>query len=263
METMRASLDKEPLRPIDAERTARTLSIHDRNLAKLRRQRCRLAPQDTDHDDDLPADLDDFRHGLARRIERLSQAGLLEAMLSETADLRRWIRFDSDFAALAHRHQEPPAAANNGGPWTTWLMLGGRGAGKTRAGAEWVRAQALGLSPYADAPARHIALVGETWRDVREVMIEGPSGLLRLGPRRERPQWLPSRQRLEWPNGAVALAFSAEDPEQLRGPQFDAAWCDELAKWPYPDAAFDMLQFGLRLGHGRASSSPPRRGRLR
>ena len=127
-------------------------------------------------------------------------------------------------------------------------MLGGRGAGKTRAGAEWVRALALGLSPYADAPARHIALVGETEHDVREVMIEGPSGLLRLSPRRERPLWMPSRRRLEWPNGAVALAFSAEDPEQLRGPQFDAAWCDELAKWRYPDAAFDMLQFGLRLG---------------
>ena len=169
-------------------------------------------------------------------------------MLSETADLRRWLTFDSDFAALAHRHQEPPAAANNGGPWTTWLMLGGRGAGKTRAGAEWLHAQALGLSPFADAPARHLALIGETWRDVREVMIEGPSGLLHLGPHRERPLWLQSRRRLEWPNGAVALAFTAEDPEQLRGPQFDAAWCDELAKWPYPDAAFDMLQFGLRLG---------------
>jgi phage terminase large subunit-like protein len=162
--------------------------------------------------------------------------------------LAPWLRFDGDFIALAHRHQEPPAAANNGGPWTTWLMLGGRGAGKTRAGAEWVRAQAHGLSPYADAPARHIALIGETWRDVCEVMIEGPSGLLRLSPRRERPQWMPSRRRLEWSNGAVALAFSAEDPEQLRGPQFDAAWCNELAKWPYPDATFDMLQFGLRLG---------------
>src|SRR6185437_4636080 len=181
-------------------------------------------------------------------LKRSWRAGRTRTMLSKPADLRAWLRFDRDFIALAHCHQEPPAAANNGGPWTTWLMLGGRGAGKTRAGAEWLRAQALGLAPYADAPARHLALIGETWRDVREVMIEGPSGLMRLGARRERPLWLPSRQRLEWPNGAVALAFSAEDPEQLRGPQFDAAWCDELAKWPYPDAAFDMLQFGLRLG---------------
>jgi phage terminase large subunit-like protein len=93
-----------------------------------------------------------------------------------------------------------------------------------------------------------IALVGETEHDVREVMIEGPSGLLRACPRAERPVWIPSRRRLEWPNGAVGLAFSAEDPEQLRGPQFDAAWCDELAKWRHVDATFDMLQFGLRLG---------------
>ncbi len=97
-------------------------------------------------------------------------------------------------------------------------------------------------------PHGAIALVGETAHDVREVMIEGPSGILRNSPRSERPQWTGMRKRLQWPNGAVAYAFSAEDPEQLRGPQFDAAWCDELAKWPYPDAAFDMLQFGLRLG---------------
>src|SRR6476660_8632690 len=94
----------------------------------------------------------------------------------------------------------------------------------------------------------HIALVGETEHDVREVMIEGPSGLLRAAPYGERPLWIPSRRRLEWNNGAAALAFSAEDPEQLRGPQFDAAWCDELAKWRHVDATFDMLQFGLRLG---------------
>ena len=139
--------------------------------------------------------------------------------------------------------------ANGGGPWTTWLMLGGRGAGKTRLGAEWVRALAKGTGPYADQRALHIALVGETEHDVREVMIEGPAGILRVSPRSERPLWMATRRRLEWPNGAIGLAFSAEDPEQLRGPQFDAAWCDELAKWRYVDATFDMLQFGLRLGH--------------
>jgi phage terminase large subunit-like protein len=169
-------------------------------------------------------------------------------MLKELLSLRHWMRFDRDFIALAHRHQEPPLAANNGRAWTTWLMLGGRGAGKTRAGAEWVRALALGSPPYGEVRAGLIALVGETERDVREVMIEGPSGLLRVSPRRERPQWSPTRRRLEWANGAVALCFSAEDPEQLRGPQFDAAWCDELAKWKHADATFDMLQFGLRLG---------------
>jgi len=149
---------------------------------------------------------------------------------------------------LAHPHQDAPSAANNGGPWTTWLVLGGRGAGKTRLGAEWVRAAAHGTSPYADRRTRRIALVGESEHDVREVMIEGTSGLLRISPRAERPVWISTRRRLEWPNGAVAQAFSAEDPESLRGPQFEAAWCDELAKWRHAEATFDMLQFGLRLG---------------
>ena len=163
--------------------------------------------------------------------------------------LQRWMpRFDRDFITLAHRHQEPPALANGGGPWTTWLVLGGRGAGKTRLGAEWIRAVASGTAPYGARQCLNIALVGETEHDVREVMIEGPAGLLRVSPRNERPLWMPSRRRLVWPNGAVGLAFSAEDPEQLRGPQFDAAWCDELAKWRYVEATFDMLQFGLRLG---------------
>ena len=169
-------------------------------------------------------------------------------MLRTIPELRRWTTLDSDFATLAHLHQRPPLCANNGGPWTTWLVLGGRGAGKTRLGAEWVRAAALGTPPYAERRYRSIALVGESEHDVREVMIEGISGLLRISPRSERPVWIPSRRRLEWHNGAVAQAFSAEDPESLRGPQFDAAWCDELAKWRNAEAAFDMLQFGLRLG---------------
>lgn len=164
----------------------------------------------------------------------------------EMLPLPRLTRLRDDFITLAHAHQEPPAVGNSGALWTTWLMLGGRGAGKTRLGAEWVRAQALGAAPYAAQRALSIALVGETAHDAREVMIEGPSGA--HCPRSERPQWLSSRRRLEWPNGAVALVFSADDPEQLRGPQFDAAWCDELAKWRQPDAAFDNLQFGLRLG---------------
>lgn len=127
-------------------------------------------------------------------------------------------------------------------------MLGGRGAGKTRLGAEWLRAQVHACPPYGGAAAGRIALVGETLHDVREVMIEGPAGLLRTSPRGQRPLWWSSRRRLQWPNGAVAETFSAEDPESLRGPQFDAAWCDELAKWRNAEAAFDMLQFGLRLG---------------
>lgn len=142
----------------------------------------------------------------------------------------------------ARGDQLPPA-----GDWRTWLILGGRGAGKTRAGAEWVRGIALGHERFGE-PARQIALVGESIADVREVMIEGVSGLLAVHRRCERPHWEPSRRRLEWRNGAVAYAFSADDPESLRGPQFEAAWCDELCKWRRADAAYDMLQFGLRLG---------------
>lgn len=128
------------------------------------------------------------------------------------------------------------------GAWTTWLVLGGRGAGKTRAGAEWVRGE------VEAGRAGRIALVGETFADVREVMIDGPSGLRALGRAGSRPRYEASRKRLLWPNGATAHAFSASEPDALRGPQFDAGWADELAKWRYAEAAWDMLQFGLRLG---------------
>ena len=149
---------------------------------------------------------------------------------------------------FAHPHQHPPERAQGGGAWTTWLVLGGRGAGKTRLGAEWVRALATGGDPGFLASSGQIALVGETEHDAREVMVEGVSGLLAVHPRWERPVWTPSRRRLEWKNGAVAQTFSAEDPDSLRGPQFSAAWCDEIAKWRHAEATFDMLQFGLRLG---------------
>jgi phage terminase large subunit-like protein len=143
---------------------------------------------------------------------------------------------------FSHAHQTPPE-----GPWSTWLLLGGRGAGKTRSGAEWVRGLAQGSAPNAEMVSP-IALVGETEHDVREVMIEGVSGILAAHGRNERPTWIPSRRRLEWPSGVVAQTFSAEDPDSLRGPQFAAAWCDELAKWRHAEATFDMLQFGLRIG---------------
>jgi phage terminase large subunit-like protein len=177
----------------------------------------------------------------------LSQAGL--TLDHATAmNLPEAIRLARDFATLCHRHQDVPECGANGEPWTTWLLLGGRGAGKTRIGAEWVRGLALGRAPYAARPCGRIALVADSEHDVRAVMVEGESGILGISPRGERPAWLSSRRRLEWPNGAVAETFSAEDPESLRGPQFEAAWCDELAKWRYAEAAFDMLQFGLRLG---------------
>lgn len=144
--------------------------------------------------------------------------------------------------------QSPERVARDGGPWTTWLVLGGRGSGKTRTGAEWVKGLALGLPDFCQTPARRIALVGETFAAVRDVMVEGPSGILAVHAAGERPAWLPSLRRLVWPNGVLAHAFSAEDPDSLRGPQFEAAWCDELAKWRHPEQTWDMLQFGLRLG---------------
>ncbi|MEO1135005.1 MAG: terminase family protein, partial [Pseudomonadota bacterium] len=146
----------------------------------------------------------------------------------------------------AHAHQLHPQ-----GDWTTWLILGGRGAGKTRAGAEWVRALADDRS-NDNAPRRDrkraIALVAETYADAREVMIEGPSGIRAVSLDDERPDYEASRRRLVWPNGAVAYAFSAEDPDGIRGYQFDAAWSDELCKWRYAEETWSNLQLALRLG---------------
>ncbi len=135
------------------------------------------------------------------------------------------------------------------GAWKTWVIMGGRGAGKTRAGAEWVRAQVEGARPLDPGAARRVALVGETVDQVREVMIFGESGILACSPPDRRPDWEAGRKRLVWPNGAVAQVFSAHEPESLRGPQFDAAWVDELAKWKKAEETWDMLQFALRLGN--------------
>ncbi len=143
-----------------------------------------------------------------------------------------------DWPLWARPEQLPPQ-----GDWTTWLMLGGRGAGKTRAGAEWVRALV-----ETDQPVTPIALVGETMNQARAVMVEGESGLLNIGPDAARPKFDRSRNLLTWPNGATAELLSGSEPERFRGPQFAAAWCDEIAKWPRAEEAWDMLQFALRLG---------------
>ncbi|MEA3051143.1 MAG: hypothetical protein QOG72_46 [Sphingomonadales bacterium] len=127
-------------------------------------------------------------------------------------------------------------------PWRTWLVLAGRGFGKTRMGAEWVRRMAL-----ADPMAR-IALVGATMAQARAVMVEGASGILAACPDDERPVWEPSLGRLRWPGGARAFVYSAAEPESLRGAQHHFAWCDEIAKWPFGPAAWDNLMFGLRCG---------------
>ncbi|MCP3735035.1 terminase family protein [Sphingomonas sp. RP10(2022)] len=129
-----------------------------------------------------------------------------------------------------------------GEAWRVWLIRAGRGFGKTRAGAEWVTAIA---AAQKDA---QIALVGATEADVRRVMIEGPSGLRAVAKTGQTPRYTTSRGEVRWPNGAVARVYSADVPDQLRGPEHDAAWCDELAKWRRGDAAWDNLMMGLRRG---------------
>jgi len=125
------------------------------------------------------------------------------------------------------------------GDWVYWLPLAGRGWGKTRTGAETVRHWAR------DFPL--VNLIGATADDVRDVMVEGESGVLAICPRDERPRYVAHRRRMEWPNGAKSLLFSAEEPERLRGKQHMKLWADELAAWRYPDA-WDQAIFGLRLG---------------
>lgn len=148
-------------------------------------------------------------------------------------------RFSGGESPDAKKEAESPGARKR-----VWLLLGGRGSGKTRAGAEWVR----GIATAPSAAGVRIALVGKTLADVRNVMIEGASGLLTCHRPIERPLFEPSKRRITWPTGAVAEMFSADEREALRGPQFSHAWCDEIAKWREAQAAWDMLQFGLRLG---------------
>jgi predicted phage terminase large subunit-like protein len=127
------------------------------------------------------------------------------------------------------------------GDWATWLILAGRGFGKTRSGAEWTR-------ETWKAGAGRIALVAETAADARDVLVEGQSGILAISPKAERPLYEPSKRRLTWPNGAMATLYNGTEPDQLRGPEHHAAWVDEIAKYACPDDTWDNLQFGLRLG---------------
>ncbi|MCH6587818.1 MAG: DNA-packaging protein [Proteobacteria bacterium] len=173
-----------------------------------------------------------------------SERKTLIAELSE-ADARGLIY---DWRFWARPKQLAPPESGAGGDWTTWLVLAGRGFGKTRCGAEWVRAQVCGTTPLARGQARRVALVAETAADARDVMIEGESGLLAVHPPEFRPLYQPSKRRLVWPNGARATLYNAIEPDQLRGPQHDLAWADELAKWRHAEATWDQLQFGLRLG---------------
>ena len=130
---------------------------------------------------------------------------------------------------------EPP------GDWTYWLILAGRGFGKTRIGAEWVRGRAT------SDRFQYVNLIAATADDARDIMIEGESGILAICPEWERPEYRSSKRRLEWPNGCTSLIFTADEPERLRGKQHESLWADEVASWRYPES-WDQAMFGLRIG---------------
>ena len=178
-------------------------------------------------------------NAIARSLERLSPAERLAALERAHKVLSRLdlLRLEFCWPLHARPNQLPPE-----GDWSVWLLMAGRGFGKTRAGAEWVRAR------VESERSSRLALVGRTPSDARRYMIEGESGLLSVCPPWFRPVFEPSKGMLTWPNGATALIFSSYEPDQLRGPQFDAAWCDELASWRYPRETWDNLTFALRLG---------------
>jgi|WetSurMetagenome_2_1015567.scaffolds.fasta_scaffold66762_4 predicted phage terminase large subunit-like protein len=166
------------------------------------------------------------------------QQAILSTLGDIDAEALRW-----RWSFWARPSQLAPA-----GSWSTWLLLAGRGYGKTRCGAEWVRSMVCGDTPLSGGDHSRIALVAETAADARDVLVEGDSGLLACHPADTRPMYEPSKRRITWRNGAVATLFNATEPDQLRGPQFSLAWADELAKWRYAEDCWNMLQFGMRLG---------------
>jgi phage terminase large subunit-like protein len=171
------------------------------------------------------------------RLARLPKADRLEVLKSLSDDAARALLYDWR-GFWARPEQVAPTT-----DWHVWLLLAGRGFGKTRTGAEWIRER---VEDTAN-PARRIALVARTAPDCRDVIVEGESGILAISPSWNRPKYEPSKRRLTWPNGAMATLYSADEPDLLRGPEHDTAWADELASWRYT-AAWDNLQFGLRLG---------------
>ncbi len=178
---------------------------------------------------------------IVHRFCKLPKHPRLKMVLAISKKLRRKFRY---CWTLKARPDQLPPDQN----WLIWLLLGGRGSGKTRAGAEWIRER-------VKKGARRIALIAASYNEAREVMIEGESGLLNIGPPEERPVYYSSRRRLEWPSGAVGQIFSGEDPDGLRGPQFDTGWADEYCAWRYPLKTLANLRLGLRL---TSAAGPPR-----
>ena len=177
---------------------------------------------------------------------QLSGAEMLDALSSEQR--RKWFASLSDDEAEALLHDwafwaRPKQLEPTDRPWVNWLVMAGRGFGKTRVGSEQVRKW------VKDFPI--VNLIGPTASDVRDVMVQGigaGSAVMEVCRRDERPVYQKSNRRLVWPNGAISLLFSAEEPERLRGPQHMKVWSDELAAWKYPDEAWEQMEFGLRLG---------------
>lgn len=192
--------------------------------------------------------LSDDRSELQKAIDDLGQEAFLEFW--EEQDWQARLELAYDWYYVARKKQLPPE-----GDWLTWHLRAGRGYGKTRCGAEWVR-----LKIEYDGCMRG-ALVAPTAADARDVMVEGPSGILAVCPPWNRPLYEPSKRRLTWPNGAQCAVYSAEEPDRLRGPQHEFAWCDELAAWAQLEETWDMLQFGLRQGdHPQALITSTPRG---
>ena len=189
------------------------------------------------------------RHGGAARRDRADFGGLLARLRRHIAGPEGWEaladslpppvqrRLVEEFFWQAHGGQRVPA-----GGWRVWLLMAGRGFGKTLAGAQWVTARAR------SCPGARIALVGRSYDEVAKVMIEGNSGLLAAARTGEEPLWLRSQREVRFRSGACAFVYSAEAAEKLRGPEHHFAWCDEVGKWPNADSAWDNLQMGLRLG---------------
>ena len=171
-----------------------------------------------------------------KSIPLAQRAGVMETVQRGLKE-REAARLTYNWPLHARDSQLPPP-----GDWDTWMILAGRGFGKTRTGAEWVRDQ------VESRAAHRIALVARTLDEAQSVMIEGESGIVNVSPPWDKPTYEPTKRKLSWPSGAHALVFSSHEPDQLRGPQFDAAWCDELASWEYPAQTWDNLTFALRLG---------------
>ena len=178
-------------------------------------------------------------NAIAAHVESLPQDLRGPTTRAYQRNLPEWesARLRHNWDLHARESQLPPE-----GDWDTWLILAGRGFGKTRAGAEWVRAQ------VETRQADRIALVARSLPEALSIMVHGESGIINISPPWDKPTYEPSKRKLTWPSGAHALVFSSHEPDQLRGPQFDAAWCDELASWEYPAETWDNLSFALRLG---------------